>query len=419
MKIQNLQSRTNSQFGGFTDLMMSNVFLNKTLFDLTGSDIPWVIMANNNEERRERINRSALSIGMVFISPIVVLPFVNRFAMKHVAKLTTKMFSEDYNAIRLSNKYLVNAEKTKIGLEELAKESISSSIPKLLNLNIKGKTEQINLDNLLNRVNGDYEELRKRIAKAKGFVLGSDALLIAGTFGQIGFYNNHQTEKKTGQAGFSAELKMANKEIVEKRAATYKRNEKMRYAIYLAGLASFVAGMPLLIKHGLLSKKTNGLSNFVKKHCELFDYNDAIFTKRLPLCLTFLCSLFGIMMASRNNTERKDNLIRGGNAAAIFYLGDILLASTIGRASDKLLGTKIIKHDNEKTFLNKVLPPMKSLDELKAINCPKTLKTAKAIFWANFTFLSALMGFITPYFINKIIKHDVSKDVKNADYNKN
>lgn len=409
------QSKHNPHFKGFTDLMMSNVFLNKTLFDLTSADIPWVVMANNNEERRERFNRAALSVGIVFVSPLIFLPLVNRLAMKHIAKLTPEIFSKNYNAIRLSNKYLTSAEKTKEGLKELAKEPLSSSITKLLNIKTKkNNTEKIDLDSLIASTGGDYEKLRKKIITAKNFVLACDFTLIAGIWGHIGFFNNLQTEKKTGQTGYSAELKMADKDIVEKRAAKYKRNEKIRYGIFAASLVGLIAGLPLAIRHGLISKSNNKFSNFIKKHSEKFDYNDAIFMKRLPLALACTGAHFGIFMASRNKTERKDNAIRSSTGLSIFFLGDVLLASLLGKVSDKLSGTKIIKYDNEKNFLNKILPPMKNLEELKASNSAKTIRNAKGIFWINFAFLSALLGVITPKIINKIVKKDVSEDVEKA-----
>jgi len=419
---QSIHSRL--QFKGFTDLMMTNVFLNKALFDLTASDIPWVVMANNKEERRERINRASLSVGMVFVSPIVALPFVNRFVMSKIVKLTPKLFSKNYNAIRLSNKYLLNAQKTEEGLKELAQKSSSNEIQRLYYKYIRRKPvpeEKIDLDSLLNGVDGKsaeekYEKIRKKILTAKSIVLGSDFLLIAAPFGHVGFFNNKQTEKKTGQIGYSAELKMAEKEIVVNRAAKYKRKERIRYGIYLASLAGLVAGMPMAIKHGLLSPKKTGFSGVIKKIGEKFDYHEAIFISRLPMFFAFIGAHFGVFMASRNKTERKDNGIRSSTSFAIFFGGDLLLASVLGRLSDKFSGTKIVKDNNgKKSLLYKILPPVKNLEELKTLNSPKSVRNAKGIFWANFVFLSALMGVITPYLINRIVKKDVKEDVKKVE----
>lgn len=392
MRIEKQQNYSNStKFRGFTEMVMGNIFLNKALFDLTSSDIPWVVMANNKEERRERINRSALSIGMVFVSPLIILPFVNRFAMRSVVKLTQDFASNQYNAIKLSNKNLVSAQKTKEGLEELSKEL------------------KIDFKPIIDKVGGDYDKLRNKISVAKNIVLGTDLALIAGSFGHIGFFNAWQTKKKTGQNGYSAELKMADKEVIEKRAEKYKRYEKIRYGAFLTSLIGLCVALPVAIKRGLGTQKIGKFGAFVKKYADKFDYKDAIFMSRLPMALSFLTAHFGIFMASRNSTERKDNVIRSSATLSIFFLGDILLASVLGRLSDKYLKTSLIKRDSAKNFFNKILPPMKELKELKTASSHKSVKAAKGIFWLNFAVLSALMGFITPYFINKLIKKEVAQ----------
>lgn len=415
------RSQNQPKFSGFTDLMMDNVFLNKTLFDLTGSDIPWVVMANNKEERRERLNRATLSMVLVFISPILILPFANRIAMNKIVKLTPELFSKNFNAVRLSNKYLLSAEKTKEGLEELAKQKkFSNELKNMYYKYIKRKPvpeEKINLEELLQNVKGNtldekYDNLRKKISTAKNIVLGTDLFLVAAPFGHIGFFNNWQTEKKTGQIGYSAEMKMADREVVEKRAVKFKRNEKIRYGAFLASLVGLVVGLPVAVRHGVVSQKAGKFNNFVKKIGEKFDYKDAIFSSRLPMVLSFIGAHIGIFMASRNNTERKDNVIRSSTAISIFFLGDLLLSSILGRASDRVLGTKMLKRKEKESWFNKLLPPMKNLDELKATKCPSTLQKAKIIFWVNFIFLSALSGVIMPHLINKIIKKDVDKDAK-------
>lgn len=403
-----------------TSFLEGNVLLNKALFDITGSDVPWVIMANNNEERRERINRSIVSFCLIFVSPLAILPLVNRFAMKNIAKLTPKLFSKDWNAIRLSNEYLVNAEKTKEGLKKLAKEPAISLLKKLY-YDITKKPmlgEKLDFSNLVSRVDGDYEKLRRKIINAKNTVLGVDILLVAGTFGNIGFFNGWQTRKKTGQIGYSAEMSMADKEIVEKRAEKYEKVRKIKFASFLTLLAATAIGVPLAVKHGLTSKNPSKLVNFIKEKAAKFDYTDAVFAKRLPLAISLFIAQVGIVTSSRDNSEVKDNLLRSSLCWSIFFGGDLLMASLLGRLSDGIFKTKVVNHDN-KSILNKILPPIKSLKQLKDMGCAKSKIAALAIFWINFVFLSALSGFGTPYLINKIIKKDVAKDVEKANAQKN
>lgn len=427
-----------------------NVLLNKALFDLTGSDIPWVIMANNKEERRERINRGALSVMMVFISPLVALPFINRFAMKNVTKLTPKFFSPQYNAIKLSNKYLVNAKETEKGLELLAKESSIGFIEKFWNkitgkknidtelqpkpdLNQKSRlgllTQQqkmntalvathgehkLNIKELLANSNNSYDVLRKKIITAKNIVLGFDLLMVAGVFGHIGFYNDWQTRKKTGRIGFSAELEMADKEVIEKRAKRQEEIREAKYAGFLSVLGATAIALPFAIKKGLSSTKPTKFANFVKEHAPKFDYVDAIFMSRLAMALSFIAAHTGVFLASRNKSEMKDNAIRSTTSISIFFLGDLLLASLLGQASDKVLKTKIINRENKGGALNKILPPVKTMKALKQTADKRTKAVATGIFWFNFVSLAALMGFAVPSLINKLVKKDVAKDAEKA-----
>lgn len=382
-----------------TSALESNTLLNKALFDLTGSDIPWIIMANNKDERRERINRGALSVAMVFVSPLVALPFVNRFAMRYVSKLTPKMFSKEYNAVKLSNKYLGSAEKTKEGLKELSKELKMDFSP------------------VVKRVGGDYDKLRKKIITSKNIVLGFDLLMVAGVFGHIGFYNNLQTKKKTGRIGFSAELNMADKSVIEKRAKKQDDIMKFKYAGFLGVLGAVSVALPIAIKKGLSSSANTKFANYIKQHAHNFDYKNAIFMARLPMALSFIAAHSGIFLASRNESEMKDNAIRSTSSISIFFLIDLISSSILGQLSDKIFKTNLIKREGSKNILTRILPPVKSLKELSVNGNVKTKNAATGIFWFNFASLSALMGFGVPAMINKIVKKDVSKDA-NKELNK-
>lgn len=292
-------------------------------------------------------------------------------------------------------------EETQKGLKELAKEM------------------KIDFNPMIQRAGGDYEKIRKKIITAKNTVLGCDFFLVSGAFGNIGFFNNWQTKKKTGQKGYSAELGMADKSVIEKRAEKYDKLNKIKFGSFLMLLASTIVGLPLMVKHGLLSTKPGKITNFVKKHAEQFDYNDAIFMKRLPLAMSLAVSHLGINLASRDKTETKDNAIRSSASFAIFFGGDILFASLLARISDKFLKTKLIDHSQNKTIFRKILPKVYHIKELKQLGHKPSLNMGIALFWVNFIAMSALMGFVTPYFINKIIKKDVLKDANKEENNKN
>jgi len=121
----------------------------------------------------------------------------------------------------------------------------------------------------------------------------------------------------------------------------------------------------------------------------------------------------GIILASRNQTELKDTTTRSTVSTIAFFGGDILIGSVLGRLSDKYLKTDLMRKDVEKSFINKLIPPMKRLRDLS----PRDKKIGAALYWINLVMLSACTGFGVPYLINKMIKHDVNKDVQEQKIN--
>ena len=365
------------------------VLLGKAVLDVTALDAPQIIMANNNQERREKFNKASFSFALGYLSPLVTLPLTNRLAMKHIAKLTKTFSAKDANLIQLSNKYLVNAKETEKGVKLLAEKLKTDYKP------------------ILDKVDGDYEALRKKIINAKMSVLAFDLFFTSASIGCVGFFNNWQTKRKTKQDGYSAEFSMADKDIVEKRAESYKKKEPLRKAAWLSVLAALTL-TPLLVKKGLTSQKSNALYNYIKKIGPRFDYTDGIFMSRLSLLLASFGIYSGITLASRNQTELKDTSIRSTASTITYFGGDLLIGSILGRLSDKYLKTNLINKDVEKTFMNKLIPPTKRLRDLS----PRDKKIGAALYWINLAMLSTCMGFGIPYLINKMIRHDVEKDVQ-------
>lgn len=306
--------------------------------------------------------------------------------MKYLVRLSSEFTSPENKLIRLSNKFLGDSKETKKGIELLSKE-----------LNI-------DFSQLIKRQKGDYEKIRQRLINAKNAVLSFDMFSFAAAAGSTGFYNNSMTKKKTGQEGFSAEFKMADKTTVEKRAQDYKQSENLRKGAFISFL-TFLAAFPLLIKKGLVTKGKFG--HFVKKYADKFDYVDGIFIKRLPFLMSAAGMGLGFVCASRNQTELKDNLIRNGTALTVFFGGDIIIGSALAGLSDKFLKTNIIKNDYEKTIFNRLIKPLKPLKELSG----RSKKIAAGLFWLNILMLSGIIGFLTPFLINRMIKKDVGKDV--------
>ena len=387
-KKTNLPNFKGNPIVGLATYLDERVLLGKAFLDVIALDAPQIIMANNSEERREKFNKASFSFILGYLSPLVTLPLTNRLAMKHIAKLTKNFVAKDSNLIQLSNKYLVNKEETKKGIELLSKKLKTDYKP------------------LLDKVGGDYEVLRKKLINAKNSVLAFDLLFTSASIGCVGFFNNWQTKRKTKQDGFSAEFSMADKDIVEKRAESFKKKEPLRKAMWLVILAGLTAS-PILLKKGLTSQQSTKFNNYIKKIASKFDYTDGIFMSRLPFFMSACAMYSGLILASRNQTEMKDTTIRSTASTIAYFGGDILIGSILGRLSDKYLKTDLMKKDIEKSFLNKLIPPTKRLRDLS----PRDKKIGATLYWINLAVLSACMGFGIPYLINKMIRRDVEKDV--------
>lgn len=366
-----------------TSFIEEIVPLNKAIID-GARDISTVLQTNNKVERTERIRRFALIWSLAFLTPFVTLPLTNRLAMKHIAKLSSGYFSKENNLIKLSNKYLKNADLTKKGITELSKK--------------------YDLGNFLEK-NNDYEKIRKKLINAKNSVLSFDCLFTAGTMGSIGFVNRYITRKKTGKDGYSAEFNMADSKLIENRAKKFKETEKLRNNIFLGTLLLLTAS-PLLIRKGLNSQ--GKFADFIKKHADKFDYNYGIYMKRLPFFLMTVVADIGIMCSSRNKTELKDNAIRLSATQSVFFGGDIVIGSVLAAISDKLFKTELLDKNCSKSLINKIIPPIKHIKELQG----KNKSIATGLFWVNMISLFAAIGIGVPKLVNRMIKKDVQKDVQ-------
>lgn len=366
-----------------TSFIEERVLLNKALLD-GAQDISTVCLTNNKVERIERIRRASLAWSLAFLTPFITLPLTNRLAMKYIAKLSPGFFSKENNLIKLSNKYLHNANATQKGIEELSKKN--------------------DIGAFSHNKNCDYEKIRRKIIDAKTAVLAFDCLFTAGSAGSIGFINRYLTRKKNGKDGFSAEFNMADSAYIEARAKKYKESEKLRNNIFIGAL-SLLTASPLLIRKGLNS--TGKFANFIKRHADKFDYNDGIFMKRLPFLLMTIVCCAGILCSSRNNTELKDNAIRLSVSNSAFFGGDIIIGSALAAISDKLFKTELLDKNCKKSFINKIIPPIKHIKDLQG----KNKSIAAGLFWANMISLFAVIGIGVPKLVNRMIRKDVDKNV--------
>ena len=373
-----------------------NVLLNKALLDAT-VDIPFVCLANNKTEQKERLRRVSVNYTLCFLSPFVTLPLTNRLAMKYVAKITPKLMSKESNLIHISNKFLKDKDALKEGIKQLSKEN------------------ETDYTNILKQFNGNYEAVRKKLINAKMAVLSFDFLFSTGSVAGMAFLNNRLTKKKTNMDGYSAEFELTDKDNVQKRAEKYKKSEPVRKGTTI-GLTALLTALPLAIRNGLLSEKQDGLAGYIKRNADKFDYtNKGRFMKRLPLFLFLTTSMTGVALASRNDTELKNNLLLNGTGLAVYFGADVIINSLLAILSDKLFKTEIIDKNAPETLMNKIIPPTVPIKNLKG----KSKNIAAVNFFINLVLLAIAYGYGVPTLINKIVRKDLKKDANHKMQNTN
>ena len=396
----------------------SSVMLSRAVVDMFGCCIPWLIFANNNIERKEKARKFSFEYAIAWLSPFITLPLSNRFAMKHIGKLTNKFWSNNHKAIHISNEFLKDTSSMMSELSKMGKDVKKNPIESLYyKLNPqKEYNPKLDIDELLKSCGGDKEKLRQQLIKSKNAVFISDCLFSAIAMGSFPFLNNEITKKLSGQKGFSAEMSMAEKEIVESRVENYEKTKKKRFLAFTGLVGLSTAIMSLAGFASLKSGSTNIFINSLKNKAKLFDYKKGIYMSRLPIAVVVLLSSLGFVMSARNKTEEKDLMIRNLVGYSVFFGVDLLLASLFTNLSDKIFGTKLVKNDGNSSIWRKIFPKVKPIkqviDEVEKGQISKSNKRiAAGIFWTNMLILMGAMGYLIPKAINKMIKGDVDKDV--------
>ncbi len=436
MEISSIKYPQNkNNFSGFLEIsagVQNNAVLNRGLIN-AGFNIPWIIKANNKYEAWEKFRQTVTFLALAYIAPMLNVPAANRIFMK-LCGLTDSWADNNHKAIQLSNKYLASPEKTLEGLKKYNILNEANGIPKISerffsapidrifkNLSGKKLNDHIDIERLLKKCNGKLPLLQKRLSRAKNLTLCSDLIITCATLGFIHVLNNYLTKKATGKSGFSAELEMADEKTIAQRAENYEKNKKRNTRILLTEIALISALVPFAIHKGLTSKAKNLFTNFVKKYASSMDYTKGVFMSKLTIILSMITTTSGILLFSRNNTERKDFAIRSPIMNAVLMGGDLMVTSVLANLSDKILKTKLCK-ENQKGIFKKIFPTYKSLEQIGkevALNqiSMKNRSAATAIYWAGLILCMASVGFGVPKICNAIIKRDVKNYIKSKNNN--
>jgi len=364
----------------------SNILMNKGITDIGGFVIPQAIMSNNKDEAIERVFKSFLYFGFTFLSPFVLLPYINKHSLKFSTKLKNAN-KDELKILEVSKKYLVkDAQYMKEGFRKTAKAIFN---------------DENKFNSVLERYT-DHEALRKDLIGAHSKILRTDFISTNLMVASIPWLGNALTKYRTNRSGYSGTYNLADEEFTRKSAQKHDKSKHLRQLLTLGAALSPGVIIPFALKKGMLVgnyKTGNKITDLFNRNAQKFDYKNAMFMSRATALTMWITSDYiPYQLACRDKYELKDNTIRGGCIGLVFWGGDLVLKKLFAKTSDKLLGTKMInKTDN-------------SVYSLKQIKDTKTQKAGAALYILNLIMICSLLGFGLPAFLNKILKKNVEKD---------
>lgn len=430
--ISPLLTTTNNVFYNTTKNIEENAVLNRGITDMLGIDVPWAFMSNNKDEKRERFVRSTLVFVEAFMVPFLLVPVLNRSVMRSFG-LTKKFFDKGNHLIGISNKELKIGENFLQKIETHLKDITIEKTQKLLKKGKNVESEKVK-NELKKAFDTDFikplkegkinpEKLRNKLINAKGLVLGLDIAITGILMACTAWFKNLMTEKLTGKTGFSAEYSMADKNYVEKKAEKHRKNKLKKFVASIMVGLGIGAIVGIMVAKSVKSKNPSGITKFLKEKATSFDYTDAIYASRITLFFMAIISQIGQLLAARDNNEVRDTALRTGMVDLLFFGGDAVLNSVLGKVIDKNAGTKLLNPVKNKNLSNRLFPPTKNLKEisklLETAKCEekqileKTAKYATGLYWFNFATIILAIGFGIPKMMNKLIRKNVEQDVQN------
>lgn len=384
--------------------IQSNTPLNRAMMEGGGVEVPFIIMANNKDERIERAIRMNLFMLASFVAPVVSMPYLNRFFLKKEGLENNKEFS----ILKLSKKYLVSDGLIPEGIEKL-KEDFKDN--KKINIDEMNRY----FDNMLKT-----KDLRKKLIKVHKNVFLTDFLIASLLAVSIPWVSNHITAKRTNRLGYVGEFAIADKNYTNKMTSKHEKNKKIKTAIAYASsiTAAFSTAKILQNAMGKPVEKLGKAGKFLKKNINLFDYKNAIYMSKMSYFTVMLTGdLPSFLLACRDKHELKMRL-----TSWIFHLGmlfgfDFLLNNVTGRLCDKYLHTTLMDRENfhNKGKFNKLFMNTNSFEQLNKMKnvSPLTKKIALGLYWGNLAATAAFLGYGVCKITNMNMRKDVKNDLKN------
>ncbi len=404
-------------FGSIYDItsyVQNHTLINRGITTIGGSTIPQCVMSNNKDEAIERATMGSIYFAASYLTPILLLPLYNKYFLK--SKGITKGLNKiQEKIIQVPKKYLTPTADLKKGLEQTAEI-----------FNTKFKTSEYTnaFKEIYERYNNPAK-LKKDLLNVHEKILMTDFITTAGMWAGLPWIATEMTEKRTKRKDFSGgfNLKQENKN----RNNEPSKKEKIFWNVIFSVIPGIIFSKALT--KGLnLNPKTMAktpINKFLKKltsNPDNFDYTSGTnMSKTIYASIWMLSSFPAKIISSRDKNERKDRTFRDIGLFTMFFGGDFLLNNILGRLSDKFLGTKIMNTERfdakNLNFLQKFKLPLKNFKTLDASGLQKdvlkrTKTTGASLYWISLLTNTALIGFVLPKLLNKMLRHNIEKEDK-------
>ena len=382
-------------FYNATAFIQTHTLLNRGLTNVGGCAIPHAIMSNTKEEALERLGMSAMSVSFAFIMPLILLPRYNRFSLSKNG-IVKNFSSNEKKIIQVSKEFLIKGKTDFIQAVKDAGKHLRA---------------EKDFENILKRFEGREEELREKLIKAHEQILRSDFMSTGILMGSIPWIATSVTEHKTGRKGFSATFSMLDEKKVSKDEMRKGRLKR------ILGTLAFALIPGVIISKGVTAGLCSKGSNIIKNNARNFDYTSGVSMSKTVNAMKWAFTGFlAKLPSSRDKYELRDRSAREGATFVMFFGGDFIINNILGRLSDKYLGTKIMRSDKKTGFWKSFTLPVRrftKIDCMKNVS-PAVIKRTKNIgaglYWVSLLSNMALLGFMLPHFLNKMLKRTVEKD---------
>ncbi|MDH4379805.1 MAG: hypothetical protein QE263_07870 [Vampirovibrionales bacterium] len=379
-------------------LLAKNQLANRVFIDTARFPV-LLSTARNEHERNERALSFVWFLVVSILMPSVLELFLSRQAAKRL-RILPKGNPLELKFDQLEHHALQKIREKGLSPQELAELGLR-------------KTSDLT-DKLVNKI---------RLWKTS--IIFVDLFLMALKGQMLYSLRNKISEWKSGRKGFVGQFNYTNKLYTDKKDEAYNKTKaKRRLLSMISGIGSAIA-LPAMVIHALYNKKTTGITGWLKKMLPKVNYSDVIFMSKWVLLWQVLFSYeIPKLMASRNKSELREDLLEFSIFNFFYFIGDDLLSGSWAKRLQRKLGdtlngvslTKTVKvfgksHTAAVPF-NEIYKQLQALHpnaDVKAIRSMPAFKAARQVFWFGLGGTSILLG-ATTLLNNALTKHLTLKD---------